>query len=393
MQGGILDKMIYLDHAATTPLAEEVLEEMKPYFRQEFGNPSTLYSLGLGAAKAIENARGQVAEAIGASPEEIFFTSGGTESDNWAIQGLAIAREKKGREIITSQVEHHAILESCKYMETRGWKVTRLGVDKYGLVDPDELKRNITDHTTLVSIMHSNNEVGTIEPIEELADISHQRNVTFHTDAVQSIGKIPVRVDELKVDALSASAHKFHGPKGVGFLYVRKGTRITPFMHGGGQESKRRAGTHNVSGIVGLGKAIEIAAERVDAESSRLDSLSRLLHDGIEGNIPDIRFNGHPTNRLPGNIHICVEGVEGEAMLLRLSAQGICISSGSACTTGELEASHVLLAMGIPPEVAHGSVRITMGRDNTEADVKKVIEVFPQIIQVLREMSPVYNKK
>ena len=384
-----LGGVIYMDHAATTPTDEAVLREMEPYFGQYYGNAATMYSVGVKAGEALEAARHEVALALGAEDREIYFTSGGTESDNWALFGAAYANQKKGRHIITSAIEHHAVLEPAQMLTKRGFDVTLVPVDRYGWVAPDDVRRAITDQTTLISVMHANNEVGTIEPVEEIGRIAREHGIPFHTDAVQTVGKIPVNVDALNCDLLSLSAHKFHGPKGVGALYVRRGTRLERFMAGGGQEFNRRAGTHNIPGIVGLAKALEFANGQIDGTRPRLEALARRLRDGLQERIERIRFNGHPERRVPGNVHICVEGVEGEAMLLCLDMNRVCVSSGSACTTGSLEPSHVLLAMGMPPEVAHGSVRFTLGRDNTQAEVDYVLEVFPPIVKRLRSMSPV----
>lgn len=385
-----MEKIIYLDHAATTPVDPEVVAAMLPWFTEQYGNPSTVYSLGLTASQATEQARETVAQLLGAQPEEIYFTSGGTEADNWAIQGTADALAHKGRHLITSAIEHHAVLEPMEHLEKRGFTVTRVPVDSQGIVDPDDVRRALRPDTILVSIMHANNEVGTIQPIAEIGRITREAGVLFHTDAVQSAGKLPLNVDELNVDMLSLSAHKFYGPKGVGLLYLRKKTRISPLLHGGGQERGRRAGTHNVPGIVGLAKALELANARMAEDAEREAALRDRLWAGLEANIPAIYRNGHPTQRLPNNLSLRVEGIEGEAMILMLDMEGICVSSGSACTTGSLEPSHVLLALGIPPEEAHGSLRITLGRSTTAEDIDHFIKVFPPIVARLREMSPVW---
>lgn len=387
-----MSKSIYLDYAATTPVHPDVLQEMWPYFTEKFGNASTLYRLGNEAREAVETARQKVAAAIGAQPDEIYFTSGATESDNWAIIGAAMAHQKKGKHIITTAIEHHAVLDTCKFLEKQGWQLTVLPVDQDGLVDPADVSSAITDETVLISVMHSNNEIGVIEPVSEIGAIARNRNVLLHTDATQSVGKVPVNVDELNADLLSLSGHKIYGPKGVGALYVRKGTKIWSYMHGGGQERRKRAGTHNVPGIVGLGKAIEIAEHDMALESARLERLRDMLIDGILAQIPHSRLNGHRTKRLPNNVNVCIAGVEGESMILLLDHHGICASSGSACTSGDLTASHVLLALGIPHELAHGSLRLTLGRDTTEADIERVLEVLPSIINTLRAMSPVYEQ-
>ncbi len=384
-------KKIYMDHAATTPCDSEVLEAMQPYFTEVFGNPSSLHSFGREAKKAINEAREKVAALIGADPTEIIFTSGGTESNNFALQGIAFANERKNH-IITSKVEHAAILETCKFLEKRGFQVTYLPVDQFGMINPKDVATFITDKTILVSIMHANNEVGTIEPIAEIAEIVKKKGIYFHTDAVQTVGQIPVNVNELKVDLLSASSHKFYGPKGVGFLYVKKGTKITPFLHGGEQERGRRGSTENVPGIVGLGKAAEIAARDMGSRVKHLKSLRDKLIEGILKNIPDTKLNGHPEKRLPKNADFLVKYIEGESMLLKLDLAGIAVSTGSACSSGSLEPSHVLLACGIDKVDAHGSLRFTLGKNNTEEDINYVLRVFPEIVSKLRELSPLYEK-
>jgi len=381
-------RRIYLDHAATTPTRPEVVESMLPYFADAFGNPSSIYSYGQEARGAVEEARAKVAELIGARSEEIIFTSGGTEADNYTLKGVAYANEHKGNHIITTSIEHNAVLEVCRFLGSRGFKITYLPVDEYGLVDPDDVKRAITGKTILVSIMHANNEVGTIEPVEEIGKIAREAGVYFHTDAVQTVGHIPVNVDELKVDLLAVSAHKFYGPKGVGVLYVRKGTRLVSLMHGGGQEKKCRAGTENVPAIVGLGKAVEFAGREMDKEAERQAYLRDKLIKGLVKKIDHIRLNGHPTKRLPNNVNVIVDFVEGESLLLSLDSEGICASTGSACGMASPEPSHVLLALGVPPEQAHGSLRFTLGRENTETDVERVLEVLPGIVARLRAMSP-----
>ncbi|TYP59899.1 cysteine desulfurase NifS [Thermosediminibacter litoriperuensis] len=388
-------KRIYMDHAGTTPMRKEVLEAMLPYFTEKFGNASTVYSYGREAKATIEEAREKVARLVGADPREIFFTSGGTESDNWAIRGIAHANKDKGNHIITTSIEHHAVLHTCEDLEKEGFKVTYLPVDRYGLVKVEDVINAITDETILVTIMHANNEIGTIEPISEIGQALKKldRKVYFHTDAVQTVGKIPVKVDELGVDLLSISAHKIYGPKGVGALYIRKGTRIKPFMTGGAQENKRRAGTENVPGIVGLGKAAELAERELEDHYKKLSHLRDKLIKGIMEKIPHVILNGHPTQRLPHNVNLCFEYIEGESLLLNLDMKGICASSGSACTSGSLEPSHVLLAIGLPHEIAHGSLRLTLGRDNTEEDVDYVLEVLPGIVEKLRQMSPLFPKE
>ena len=387
-------KRIYLDHAATTPVHPKAVKAMSPFFTERFGNASTLYSYGHEAKEAMENARSKIAAFIGAkSSQEIIFTSGGTESDNFAICGIAWPNKNKGNHIITTSIEHHAVLNTCKFIEKRGFKVTYLPVDEYGLVDPEDVKKAITDKTILISIMQANNEVGTIEPLAEIGKIAREKEIYFHTDAVQSFGHIPINVDELNVDLLSASAHKLYGPKGVGMLYIRKGIKIVPFLYGGEQENRRRASTENVAGIIGFGKACELAAQHMEEESIHLASLRDKLIRGLLGKIEFTRLNGHPTKRLPGNVNVSIKYVEGESMLLKLDGKGICASSGSACTSSILEPSHVLTAMGIPPDVAHSSLRFTLGRENTEYDVNYVLEVLPDIIKELRLISPLYREK
>jgi len=387
-------RRIYLDHAATTPVHPEVAEAMVPYFSEDFGNPSTLYSYGREAKGAVEEARGKVGQLVGAKKsEEIVFTSGGTEADNFALCGIAWANQEKGDHIITTSIEHHAVINGCKFLERRGFKVTYLPVDEYGLVDPWEVRRAITDKTILVSIMHANNEIGTIEPIEEIGDIVKEKGIYFHTDAVQTAGHIPVDVSKLKVDSLAMSAHKLYGPKGVGALYIRRGTKIVPFLYGGEQENRRRASTENVPGIVGFGEACSLAQKDMGEEENRLIYLRDKLIEGILKRIKNSRLNGHPTKRLPGNVNVSVVGVEGESMLLNLDLVGICASSGSACTSSILEPSHVLTAIGISPEVAHSSLRFTLGKKNNEEDVDYVLKVLPEIVERLRSMSPIYEKE
>jgi cysteine desulfurase len=379
---------IYLDHAATTPTRPEVVKAMLPFFTNDFGNPSSIYSYGREAKGTVEEARTKVAEFIGARSEEIIFTSGGTEADNYALKGVAYSNERKKNHIITTSIEHHAVLEVCKFLERRGFRITYLPVDKYGLVDPDDARKAITDKTVLISVMHANNEVGTIEPVQEIGKIAREAGVYFHSDTVQTVGHIPVNVDELKVDLLSISGHKFYGPKGVGALYVRKGTKLVSFMHGGGQEKRRRAGTENVAAIVGLGKAVELTGREMTKEAGRLVYLRDKLIKGLGKKIDHIHLNGHPTRRLPNNVNVSVDFVEGESMILNLDLEGICASTGSACSSASLEPSHVLMALGLPAEQAHGSLRFSLGRENTEADVERVLEVLPKIIVKLRAMSP-----
>jgi cysteine desulfurase len=384
-------RRIYLDHAATTPTHPEVVKAMLPYFTDTFGNPSSVYSCGQEAKAAVEEARIKTAELIGARSEEIVFTSGGTEADNFALKGVAYANGHKGNHIITTSVEHHAVMEVCKFLGRRGFTITYLPVDKYGLVDPQDVKKVITDKTILISIIHANNEVGTIEPISEIGEIAKEAGVYFHTDAVQAVGHIPVNVDKLKVDLLSISAHKLYGPKGVGALYIRKGTKLVSLMQGGGQEKMRRAGTENVPAIVGLGKAVELAGQEMDKEAERLAGLRDKLIKGLMEKIDHVQLNGHPTRRLPNNVHVSVDFVEGESMLLNLDLEGICASTGSACSSASLEPSHVLLALGISPDQTHGSLRFTLGRENSEEDIERVLDVLPGIIAKLRAMSPLFR--
>jgi len=386
------DRVIYLDHAATTPVRPEVLEAMLPFFTEKFGNPATLYAAGSAAKDAMETAREQVAGLIGAKPQEIYFTSGGTESDNWAIRGAVQALRKKGRHIVSSQIEHHAVLETCHYLvEDEACEVTAVGVDADGLVSPDEVAAAIRDDTVIVTIMHANNEVGVIEPVEEVGRIAGECGVQFHTDAVQTVGKMPVDVDAIGCNMLSISGHKIYGPKGVGALYVRTGTRLARFMHGGEQERRKRSGTSNVPGIVGLGVAAELARTELETERTRLTTLRDRLIDGIFKAIPDCTLSGPRHKRLPHNAHFCFKGIEGEGIILRLDHHGIYAATGSACTSSTLEPSHVLLAMGRPHEIAHGSLRMTLGQSTTDADIDKVLDVLPKVIEQLRAMSPLYT--
>jgi cysteine desulfurase len=365
---------------------------MIPYFTEHFGNPSSLYGIARHSKKAIDTARMQTAKALGADPDEIYFTSGGSESDNWAIKGVALANRKRGNHIITTQIEHHAVLHTCQYLEKEGFKITYLPVDRYGLVDPGDLEKAITDKTILISVMYANNEIGTTEPVMELGAVARKHKVYFHTDAVQAIGNIPIDVQSQNIDLLSLSAHKFYGPKGIGALYIKKGVRIDNLIHGGGQERKRRAGTENIAGIVGLGKAIELATADIPGHNARIKAMRDRLIRGVLDKIPNSLLNGHPEKRLPGNFNVSFEFIEGESMLLLLDDEGVCASTGSACTSGSLEPSHVLLATGLPVEISHGSLRLTLGDANTEADVDFVLEVLPRIVKKLRDMSPLYKK-
>jgi len=378
-----MTKRIYLDHASTTPAHPDVVKTMLPYFGKFPGNPSSIHSAGAEARAAIEEARGKVATLIGADKDEIVFTSGGTEADNFAIKGIAYANETKGNHIVTTSIEHPAVLESCKFLQGRGFAVTFLPVDSYGLVDTEDIKRAITDKTILISVMHANNEVGTIEPINEISKIAHQKGIYFHTDAVQTAGHIPLDVDDLGVDLLSISAHKLYGPKGVGALYIRKGTNIVPVMHGGEQEYGLRASTENVPSIVGFGTAAAIAHSELDREAKQLIPLRNKLIEGLLKNIDGIRLNGHQTQRLPNNVNISIKFVEGEAMLRNLDREGIAASTGSACSSGKQEPSHVLLAMGAPCGVNYGSIRFTLGRDTTDKEIERVLEILPSIVNKL----------
>lgn len=383
---------IYLDYAATTPVDAAVAEAMLPFLRDSFGNPSTVYYFGQQVRAAVEGARERVAETIGARPEEIVFVSGGTEANNLAITGTLLAKEEQGRQVITTSIEHHSVLETCHYAEKRGYDVVYLPVDSDGLVDPAVVEEAITDKTVLVSIMHANNEIGTIEPIAQIGELVRARGVPFHTDAVQTVGAVPVNVDDLKVDLLSLSGHKIYGPKGIGALYVRKGTRLTPLLHGGHQERKRRAGTENVPGIIGLAKACELVQADSGRTVARVQALRDRLVKGVLEKIERVKLNGHPDRRLPNNANLGIEFVEGESILLNLDFLGIAAASGSACTSDTLEPSHVLLALGIPHEIAHGSLRFSLGKGTTEEEVDRVIDVLPSVVAKLRALSP-YEEK
>lgn len=386
-----MEKMIYLDNAATTRTSPEVVEAMLPYFSELYGNASTVYEFGAKSKEAVTEARETIARAIGAKDNEIYFTAGGSESDNWALKATAEAYKDKGKHIVTSKIEHHAILHTCEWLEKNGFEVTYLDVDEFGVVKLEELKKAIRPDTILISIMFANNEIGTIEPVAEIGKIAREHGVLFHTDAVQAFGQVPINVDELNIDMLSSSGHKLNGPKGIGFLYIRKGVKIRSFLHGGAQERKRRAGTENVPGIVGFGKAVELALatmkERTDNERKLRDHLmERVLKE-----IPFTRVNGDRTNRLPNNVNLCFQFVEGESLLIMLDMKGICGSSGSACTSGSLDPSHVLLAIGLPHEIAHGSLRLTLGADTTLEDIDYTVDAIKEIVNQLREMSPLYE--
>lgn len=382
---------IYMDNAATTRITQPVLEAMMPYLTGCYGNPSSVYETGREARKAIEKARQQTAEALGAQPGKIYFTGCGTESDNWALRGAAYARRDKGKHIITSAIEHHAVLHTAQQLEKEGFQVTYLPVDGEGLVDPAELEKAMRPDTTLVSVMMANNEIGTLQPIEELGRIAKAHGALMHTDAVQAIGSVAIDLAKLPVDLLSLSGHKFHAPKGVGALYVRKGTSISRFMLGGAQERGQRAGTENLASIVGLGAAIQLAAENLPRHNAYLTQLRDAMIDGIMERIPHVRLNGHPRKRLPGNVNVSVRYLEGESMLLNLDLRGIAASSGSACTSGSLDPSHVLLAIGLPHEIAHGSLRFSLSEDNTLEEVEQVVDELEKIVRRLRSMSPLYH--
>ena len=384
-------KTIYLDNAATTQTYPEVLDAMLPFFTEHYGNPSSIYSFAGEAGKAVDEARRTIASAIGADASEIYFTGGGSESDNWALKATAEAYASKGKHIITSKIEHHAILHTCEWLAKYGIEVTYLDVDENGLVSPEALKAAIRPDTILVSIMTANNEIGTIEPIAELGRIAHEAGALFHTDAVQAFGHIPINVDEMNIDMLSASGHKFNGPKGIGFMYIRKGAKIRSFIHGGSQERSRRAGTHNVPGIVGMAKAASLAVEQMNERMAYETKLRDHLIERVLNEIPYVRLNGHRTNRLPNNANFCFRFIEGESMLILLDQNGICGSSGSACTSGSLDPSHVLLAIGLPHEIAHGSLRLTLSEKTTMEDIDFTVDQLKKIVARLREMSPLYE--
>lgn len=384
-------KTTYMDYSATTYVKPEVLDAMMPFFTEKFGNPSSFYGISRETKMAVDNARAQVAKAINCDPNEVYFTGGGSEADNWAIKGIATAHMKKGNHIITTKIEHHAVLHTCEFLEKFGFEVTYLDVNEEGFVDLKQLEEAITDKTILVSIMFANNEIGTIQPIKEIGALCREKKVLFHTDAVQAVGSVPVDVKEMNIDLLSLAGHKLYGPKGIGALYIRRGVRIDNLIHGGGQERGRRAGTENIPGVVGLGKAIELATENIEENRARLTVLRDKLIDGILERIPYARLNGpRGDKRLPGNSNISFEFIEGESILLSLDFEGICASSGSACTSGSLDPSHVLLAIGLPHEKAHGSLRTTLGAASTEEDVEKLLNELPPIIERLRNMSPLW---
>ena len=383
--------MIYLDNAATTKTAPEVVEAMLPYFSEYYGNPSSIYAIAGKSKEAITKGREQIANVLGAKPEEIYFTAGGSESDNWALKATFEAYKNKGNHIITTKIEHHAILHTCEYLEKRGFEITYLNVDRDGLISLDELKAAIRPDTILISVMFANNEIGTIEPIAEIGEIAKEHGVLFHTDAVQAYAQVPINVDEMHIDMLSASGHKLNGPKGIGFLYIRKGVKIRSFVHGGAQERSRRAGTENIPGIVGLGAAVERAMRIMDSKTRKEIELRDYLIGRLENEIPHCWLNGHRTKRLPNNINFSFLFIEGESMLIMLDMKGICASSGSACTSGSLDPSHVLLAIGLKHEEAHGSLRLTLSEDSTKEEMDIVAEEVKTIVQRLRDMSPLYE--
>lgn len=386
-----MKKLIYLDNAATTKTAPEVVEAMLPYFTEKFGNPSSVYSFAAGNKEVVSQQRDIIADVLGAKSNEIYFTAGGSESDNWALKAAAEAYGDKGNHIITTKIEHHAILHTAEYLEKRGFEVTYLDVDEDGKVSLEELKRAIRPTTILISVMFANNEIGTLQPIKEIGKLAHENGILFHTDAVQAFGQVPIQVDEYQIDMLSASGHKLNGPKGIGFLYIRKGVKIRSFVHGGAQERKRRAGTENVPGIVGLGAAVKRAAATMEERAGKESSLRDYLIGRVTKEIPYCRLNGHKTDRLPNNANFSFRFVEGESLLIMLDGKGICASSGSACTSGSLDPSHVLLAIGLPHEIAHGSLRLTLSEETTKEDIDYVVDSLREIVGTLRNMSPLYE--
>ena len=386
-----MSKLIYMDNAATTAVKPEVFEKMKPYFMENYSNPSSVYSFAGEAKKAVDDARDIIAGALNAKAAEIYFTGGGSEADNWAIKATAEAYKNKGKHIITSAIEHHAVLHTCGWLERHGYEVTYLPVDENGTVSPEKVEEAIRPDTILISIMFANNEIGTIEPIKEIGEIAEKHGVLFDTDAVQAFGHVPIDVQEMHIDMLSASGHKFHGPKGIGFMYMRNGLKLGSFIHGGAQERSRRAGTHNVPGIVGMGEAARIAMEQLEANAVKETEVRDYLIARVEKEIPYIKVNGHRENRLPNNINICFRFIEGESLLIMLDQKGICASSGSACTSGSLDPSHVLLAIGLPHEIAHGSLRLTISEDTTKEDADFVVDNLKSIVERLRSMSPLYE--
>ena len=386
-----MERLIYLDNAATTKTAPEVVEAMLPYFTERYGNPSSVYGFAAANKEVISQQRDVIAQVLGAKGNEIYFTAGGSEADNWALKATAEAYEGKGNHIITTKIEHHAILHTCEYLEKKGYEVTYLDVDEDGVVKLDELKAAIRPTTILISVMYANNEIGTIQPIREIGEIAHEHGILFHTDAVQAFGQVPIHVDECHIDMLSASGHKLNGPKGIGFLYIRTGVKIRSFVHGGGQERKRRAGTENVPGIVGLGAAVKRAADTMAERTGKETELRDYLINRVLDEIPHCRLNGHRTKRLPNNANFSFRFIEGESLLIKLDMKGICGSSGSACTSGSLDPSHVLLAIGLPHEIAHGSLRLTLNEEITKEDIDYVVDSLKEIVGHLREMSPLYE--
>ena len=386
-----MSKLIYMDNAATTAVKPEVFEKMKPYFMENYSNPSSVYSFAGEAKKAVDDARDIIAGALNAKAAEIYFTGGGSEADNWAIKATAEAYKNKGKHIITSAIEHHAVLHTCGWLERHGYEVTYLPVDENGTVSPEKVEEAIRPDTILISIMFANNEIGTIEPIKEIGEIAKKHDFLFHTDAVQAFGHVPIDVQEMHIDMLSASGHKFHGPKGIGFMYMRNGLKLGSFIHGGAQERSRRAGTHNVPGIVGMGEATRIAMEQLEANAAKETEVRDYLIARVEKEIPYIKVNGHRENRLPNHLNICFRFIEGESLLIMLDQKGICASSGSACTSGSLDPSHVLLAIGLPHEIAHGSLRLTISEDTTKEDADFVVDNLKSIVERLRSMSPLYE--
>ena len=386
-----MSELIYLDNAATTKVAPEVYEAMNPYFEEYYGNAASVYRFAGESKKAVEDARKEVADFLGAKPNEIYFTGGGSESDNWALKGIAFSQRKKGKHIITSAIEHHAILHTCEYLEKLGYEITYVGVDENGILKLDELEQAIREDTILISVMFANNEIGTIQPIKEIGEIAHEHGILFHTDAVQAFGQLPINVDECHIDMLSASGHKFNGPKGIGIMYIRTGVKIRSFIHGGAQERKRRAGTENVPGIVGIGTAAKRAAANMEERTAKEREVRDYLIDRVLNEIPYCRLNGHRTDRLPNNANFSFQFVEGESLLIKLDMKGICGSSGSACTSGSLDPSHVLLAIGLPHEIAHGSLRLTLNEEIEKEDIDYVVDNLKEIVAHLREMSPLYE--
>jgi len=386
-----MEKKIYLDHAATTAVRPEVLEAMLPYFTELYGNPSSVYEFASQNKTAVDDARETIAKALGANKQDVYFTAGGSESDNWALKATAESYQDKGRHIITSKIEHHAILHTCEYLEKNGFEVTYVDVDENGMVKMDELERAIRPDTILISIMYANNEIGSVQPIKEIGELAHKHDILFHTDAVQAFGQLPINVVEEHIDMLSGSGHKLNGPKGIGFLYIRKGLKLRSLIHGGAQERRRRAGTENVPGIIGLGKATEVAVATMEERTSRERELRDYLIERVLAEVPFVRLNGDRTRRLPNNANFSFQFIEGESLLIMLDMKGICASSGSACTSGSLDPSHVLLAIGLPHEIAHGSLRLTLGHENTREEMDYVVESIKEIVAKLRSMSPLYE--